>query len=340
MPRILIHVGMPLCASLNLQTAFAQDPNIHYVGARDGGYANPVLEEFLRLSVPFEDSRLNPLPAVRDAFEAEIEAAGDRMLVISDEMLSSIGLAARGQSNSLPQIIENLRQAIGRPIEILWVIREQRAYLSAYYAHWVRAQGVCPFPEFLELALLRRQRFMMPALNYERLGAVMKGQVRALHMLVYERLMTDESYRRARLEALGLAGTAEAFPAEEMEGTPDADETEEIRRQNSADGTIWLDASESARRALYPEFYPERQPALEPAQTPENRIAALERRMRQQQRMDRNGVDGPERDIERTERLLEAQLRRMNRDLPLLDRETDWQALGYLIEERRRRARA
>lgn len=190
--RFILHMGLPKCASTSLQDTLPHATRIGYLGKTTAGaFADPLIAEFTRVIAVFGDVRLRNCAPHRAALEKAFAECPHDTLWLSDEVLSSAGFAAYGQSNSLPQILENFKRVAPAGIEPVIVVRNQHSLLRSYFRQWVGWGSAETYEEFIRLIFLRRDRFLFPVLNYVALVRVLQGIVPKGHVLCFEALTRD-----------------------------------------------------------------------------------------------------------------------------------------------------
>lgn len=312
-----------------MQAVFGEDENLAYLGGSMNLYPDPVIGEFIRTFAPFGDSRVQSVGAYKAAFEKSIAAAGDKRIVLSDEILSSIGFATHGQSNSPTQIVDNLTAVIPGDIELVLVIRRQQDFIRSYYRQWVLQRGVLSFPDFVELVMMRRNRFLWPVLNYPNLVRALRSQVGAVHVLPFERIFSDREYGVARLGPMGLGASADRFVGRhERPG-----KTDEViaETREGWQGVMWTEKFRSSRLSAYPDIYVNRKIETPGALSLLKRITQFEQR--QKQLAEGAAAPHPTADFDdpKQQARFEDAIRRFNARLNQVDPDEDWAGLGYLL---------
>lgn len=331
--RFILHMGMPKSASTTLQDTLPQARDITFLGKDGGGqFADPLVAEFTRALAVFGDVRLRDGRPHARAFESALEASPRGIVWLSDEVLSSAGFAAHGHSNSLPQILENFVRVVPATVEPVLIVRNQRALLKSYYKQAVLSWGASEtFEEFVRLVLARRNRFLLPALNYVNLVRVLRGIVPKVHVICFEMMLRDAGYRSRMFGELGVGDVAGRL-AETHSRPAESDET--IRSILSERFPSHLATEDRwPAEALYPDLY-----AYRPIKTEEGKgVTQFLQRLRETLgapgMADRRRAALAREDLfhldERVAAGLDRHIINVNAAIETLDPAVDWRAFGY-----------
>lgn len=330
--RFILHMGLPKCASTSLQDTLPHATRIGYLGKTTAGaFADPLIAEFTRVIAVFGDVRLRNCAPHRAALEKAFAECPHDTLWLSDEVLSSAGFAAYGQSNSLPQILENFKRVAPAGIEPVIVVRNQHSLLRSYFRQRVEWGSAETYEEFIRLIFLRRDRFLFPVLNYVALVRALQGIVPKVHVLCFEALTKDGTYRSERLAALGVGDIAERLG--QTHSRPAMDDAEIAQRLRGRHPAHFASRWNWLARSQFPDIY-----AYRPVTTPFGRsvmqaLTGMEQRMQAPGAIEKRRAAIDENDLyalpEPLQRMLDEHIGRINGEIETLDPQVDWQALGY-----------
>jgi len=335
--KLTIHVGYPKCGSTSLQEAFAATGSALYLKEARQTYLHPDIHEFVREVAPVADVRMCDQNRFRDAFARIFAETEYDHALLSAEILSSVGFAPLGGGLSLPQILENFRRVVDCPIEVVIVLREQFAFLRSYYRQLVWHD--LSFNEFASLVLMRRNRWLYPALDYDRVVRTIAPQVDRVHVFAFESLFFDRSKDAAMLEAIGVGDVIERFRATHKRSTkdrPDAQTMLSLNRRGIAAGARpagpWIPGGDEMRhlRREDPRFAPYAR-----------HLDDLKRRVVLSRNLQRDLAKAPTVPVAEDAMALHPDLRALlaghvaeaNTRLAQTRPETDWRGLGYLMED-------
>ena len=323
--RFLVHVGLPKCGSTSLQKVFATAPGITFLGKSLLHYADSRIGQFTRLVAPFADVRMSDQHGYREAFAAGLAGAGGKPVVLSDEILSSVGFAARGTGNSFLQILDNVA-AVAGPFELMIVVREQRAFLKSYYKQWVLGGGHLCFQDFIAAILLRRQRFLLPMLDYPALASA-AGQIASrVHVLVFERLFSDRAYREAKFAAMGISGISGHFAG--VQERPSRSDAEIAGKLAEARKNPWPALLSMNKAFLGPDLYTAQTLDSPDALATANAIKSLNLTIRSRGETAAESMFTLDAAVEVD---LLRHFKMFNHRLPEIDSGTDWPSLDYVL---------
>lgn len=333
--RIIIHVGFPKCGSSTLQAVFAQCAEINYWGKRQGhNFVSAELQEFTRIVAPMSDVRLVGASKFRRHFANLIANSTSNTIVISDEVLSSVGMAPRQHSNSLPQIIENFNQVLPHKIEVLIVIREQRSFLKSYYRQYVRGGAPDSYEEFIEHILYNRYRYILPSLNYSNLLQAIRPLVSKLHVAVFEKLFTDVAYRDALCNDIGIPEASALIANTHL--LPARSDDEVFADLTKRFPSVWSTLDPWYRRGLFPTIFQARFLSTPYGNSVKGFVERKTKKYSNEnaERHRLHAIEKQQNLFEITPLLqakLEKTIRTANTNLQNIDRDIDWPALGYLL---------
>ncbi|MFP1631679.1 hypothetical protein ACLB6G_08080 [Zhengella sp. ZM62] len=330
--RFILHMGLPKCASTSLQDTLVHARHIGYLGKTTGGaFADPLIAEFTRVIAVFGDVRLRNCAPHRAALQEAFEECPHDTVWLSDEVLSSAGFVAFGQSNSLPQILENFKRIAPAEVEPVIVVRNQHSLLRSYFRQWVQWGSAETFEDFIRLIFLRRDRFLFPILNYVNLVRALQGIVPAVHVLCFEAPTKDSDYRGERLAALSVGDIADLLG--QTHSRPAMDDAEIARRLRGRHPVHFASQWDWLAQSQYPDIY-----AYRPVTTPFGRsvmqaLTAMEQRMQAPGAIEKRRAGIDENNLhalpEPLQRMLDAHVSRINEEIATLDPQVDWRAHGY-----------
>jgi hypothetical protein len=331
MSRLLLHVGLPKAGSTTLQTVFAQGSGIKFLGKHDARFVDSEIGEFVRVVAPFGDVRLQDISRWKNAFRKHLKQSRDAdVILLSDELLSSAGFLCHGQSNSLPQIIDNFRWVLGdvADIEVVIVVREQRKLLKSYFKQWVLNGGNYDYETFVSLNLMRPYRGVVPALNYSSLVNSVTPLVSKVHLLVFERLFSDTAYTRMKLAEMGCSHLS-GILRQVHERPPTKDNNiEALLAQRSC--PPWLFRPGPNSQPILPDLFAYLGRGFADSKRYQERLEELHKfhSSREANRVEYALQLQPD-----TERSLERLASAWNRNLHEIDKDTDWVRYGYRVPE-------
>ena len=252
--RLIIHVGLPKCGSTSLQAVFPQCNQITYWGKTvEKKFVTEDLCEFTRIIAHMSDVRLVGARRMKIHFAALLEKSSCDVVVLSDEVLSSVGLASGRSSLSLPQIIENFNHVLPCMPEVVLVVREQRSFLKSYYRQHVRSGSPETYQEFIELMLMDKYRFLRPLLNYAAVTNAIRPLVSKLHVLVFEKLFFDVAYCREAFSNLGIDQAAALLAETHM--LPAKNDQEILEYLRLRFPHIWAASDPWYRKTMFPTIH-------------------------------------------------------------------------------------
>ena len=129
----------------------------------------------------------------------------DGQPIISDEILSGVGLAHGIAANSLLQIVDNIEMLTEGDFVAYVVFRQPDAFIRSYYNQLVRMGARMTFDQFCSLVLLRPHHWVYRSLDY---GAILRSRPcreGKLKPVLFETLFKDGGLGDFMRAAFGMA---------------------------------------------------------------------------------------------------------------------------------------
>lgn len=174
--QIIIHVGLPKAASSSMQQILASTSNFIWLGKsqnKDKRFGSDSLEHIIREYIPAVPYLNINIPKIRKVFQPYFELAEARNLqglLMSDEVLSGIGLAYYGKPGaSFFDIAKTFQRSFGQSLKIVIIIREQFSYLHSCYKQLLRAGTTMDFNHFLLHSFVNKESSILATLHYSSL---------------------------------------------------------------------------------------------------------------------------------------------------------------------------
>jgi len=191
----VFHVGYPKSGSKTIQTLLRAS-GVNFLGKP---YLNAEAEYFVREDLSFGDLRQLPLERLRVMRRTLCSGSP----VISDEILSGIGLAHSIAANSLLQILDNLSLLTSGDFIAFVILRRPAALIRSYFGQLVRMGAHLSFDQFCSLVLLRRHRWLFRGLDY---GSLLRSDYYRsgrLRVALFEDLFQEREHLVGFMRGLG-----------------------------------------------------------------------------------------------------------------------------------------
>lgn len=192
------HVGYPKSGSTTIQDLLKADDSIDFLGKP---YRDHEAEYHVREHLSFGDLRQLPAATLDDMRRRLC----DGQPIISDEILSGVGLAHGIAANSLLQIVDNIEMLTEGDFVAYVVFRQPDAFIRSYYNQLVRMGARMTFDQFCSLVLLRPHHWVYRSLDY---GAILRSRPcreGKLKPVLFETLFKDGGLDDFMRAAFGMA---------------------------------------------------------------------------------------------------------------------------------------
>lgn len=215
--KVFFHIGLRRCASTSLRLLFGKVPGLIFFDTRFSGAESLYQEgtDPVKLALLGDLLQANAVAydagAVRGAFEqalARAEEAGAEIVGFAQENVLGPNINYDCQDRTLMRI----RDALGRDIQIVMVVREQFAMLRSIYCKMVEYGLAMSWREFVVRVAMVPDRGLLPMLRFSRVIDLVQSYFDDVTVLVFEAFVTDAEVRRGFLKGLGVS--ASDFPVD------------------------------------------------------------------------------------------------------------------------------
>ncbi len=199
--KILIHIGLPKCASTSLQHLLLNQENIYYLGKKyNNQYRGDELEYFFREYLTKSHEMEYDYSYARSVIAPYIDEAlvDNKPIVLSDELFSGIGFYSYLSRvfRDPAQILMRLSTLFKDDVIFIVVIREQASFLKSFYAQLINHGYNLTYQQFVFNELSRPSN-MKSVLSYGQYLKYMLNQFATVRVVLFEQLARKElSFRR------------------------------------------------------------------------------------------------------------------------------------------------